>query len=72
MATMNLSLPDPLRLWVEAQITNGQYRNAGDYVLDLIRRDQEYQDCRETLIAALVAARPVVPASGRSSRSGTL
>jgi len=55
MATMNLSLPDPVQRWVEAQIKSGQYRNVGDYVLDLIRRDQEYQDRRETLVAALVA-----------------
>ncbi len=55
MATMNLPLSDPARLWVEAQIESGQYRNAGDYVLDLIRRDQEYQDRRKTLVAALVA-----------------
>ncbi len=51
MATMNLSLPDPVQRWVEAQIKSGQYRNADDYVLDLIRRDQEYQDSRETLVA---------------------
>ena len=29
--------------------------NAGEYVLDLIRRDQDYQDRRKTLVAALVA-----------------
>jgi len=55
MATMNLSLPDPVRLWVEARVKSGQYHTAGDYVLDLIRRDQDYQDRRETLVAALVA-----------------
>ena len=41
MATMNVSLPDPMKDWVEAQTRTGRYSNAGDYVRDLIRRDQE-------------------------------
>lgn len=41
MATMNISLPDPMKEWVEAQAQTGRYSNASDYVRDLIRRDQE-------------------------------
>lgn len=41
MATMNVSLPDPMKTWVEAQVKSGQYGNASDYVRDLIRRDQQ-------------------------------
>ncbi|HJU15878.1 MAG TPA: type II toxin-antitoxin system ParD family antitoxin [Stellaceae bacterium] len=41
MATMNVSLPDPMKDWVEAQAKTGRYSNASDYVRDLIRRDQE-------------------------------
>jgi antitoxin ParD1/3/4 len=55
MATMNVSLPDPMKTWVEAQIKTGHYSNASDYVRDLIRRDQDYQTKRETLIKALIA-----------------
>ncbi len=44
MATMNVSLPDPMKDWVEAQAEIGRYSNASDYVRDLIRRDQERQD----------------------------
>ncbi|MFB2567429.1 type II toxin-antitoxin system ParD family antitoxin [Rhizobium sp. IMFF44] len=40
MATMNVSLPDPMKDWVEAQAKTGRYSNASDYVRDLIRRDQ--------------------------------
>jgi antitoxin ParD1/3/4 len=40
MATMNVSLPDQMKEWVEAQAENGRYSNASDYVRDLIRRDQ--------------------------------
>ncbi len=42
MATMNVSLPDPMKDWVEAQARTGRYSNASDYVRDLIRKDQEY------------------------------
>ena len=44
MATMNVSLPDPMKDWVEAQAKSGRYSNASDYVRDLIRRDQERAD----------------------------
>ena len=41
MATMNISLPDPMRDWVESQIADGHYSNNSDYVRDLIRKDQQ-------------------------------
>lgn len=44
MATMNVSLPDPMKEWVERQAQSGRYANASDYVRDLIRRDQERAD----------------------------
>ncbi|MGV1906306.1 type II toxin-antitoxin system ParD family antitoxin [Agrobacterium cavarae] len=40
MATMNVSLPNPMKEWVETQAKTGRYSNASDYVRDLIRRDQ--------------------------------
>lgn len=40
MATMNISLPDQMKLWVESRTEDGRYANASDYVRDLIRRDQ--------------------------------
>lgn len=44
MATMNISLPDAMKAWVEAQAEGGRYSNSSDHVRDLIRRDQERQD----------------------------
>ena len=41
MATMNVSLPDAMKTWVEQRAETGRYSNASDYVRDLIRRDQE-------------------------------
>ena len=63
MATMNVSLPDPLKDWVETQVKTGRYANASDYVRDLIRRDQEAKD---SLVDALEAG----AASGHSRTIG--
>ena len=49
MATMNISLPDALKAWVEEQVKTGRYGNSSDYVRDLVRRDQERADAREKL-----------------------
>ncbi|MEX2524143.1 MAG: type II toxin-antitoxin system ParD family antitoxin [Gammaproteobacteria bacterium] len=65
MATMNVSLPDPMREWVEAQVESGLYSNASDYVRDLIRRDQEYKDKHKALLNALEAGEK----SGASKRT---
>lgn len=43
MTTMNVSLPDEMKRWVEQQARSGRFGNSSDYVRDLIRRDQERQ-----------------------------
>lgn len=40
MASMNISLPEAMRDYVQARIDSGKYASASDYVRDLIRRDQ--------------------------------
>lgn len=40
MATMTVSLPDPMKEWIEARIRDGEYASASDYVRDLVRRDK--------------------------------
>jgi antitoxin ParD1/3/4 len=52
MATMNVSLPEQMKAWVERQAEGGLYGNASDYIRDLIRKDQE----RREAVAALQAA----------------
>ncbi len=53
MATMNVSLPDPMKEWVENQASAGRYANASDYVRALIRRDQERQEAITALQTAI-------------------
>lgn len=33
MATMNVSLPEQMKEWVEAQMKGGRYGNASDYIV---------------------------------------
>ncbi len=40
MASMNVSVPDSMREWVQSRIESGEYASVSDYVRDLIRRDQ--------------------------------
>ncbi|UJW87360.1 type II toxin-antitoxin system ParD family antitoxin [Devosia sp. SL43] len=49
MATMNISLPDAMKAWVEEQVQTGRYGNSSDYVRDLVRRDQERAEARQKL-----------------------
>jgi antitoxin ParD1/3/4 len=50
---MNISVPDPMRAWVKAQIEEGKYASSSDYVRDLIRKDQSQQDKLHALQAAI-------------------
>ena len=43
MASMNVSVPDSMREWVQSRIESGKYASVSDYVRDLIRRDQNAQ-----------------------------
>ena len=51
MATMNISLPDQMKEWIEECVQSGRYANASDYVRDLIRRDHiKLVELRQALI----------------------
>jgi antitoxin ParD1/3/4 len=65
MATMNISLPDPMKNWIEAQAATGRYSNVSDFVRDLVRREQE----RREKIAAMQWLVDEARASGISERS---
>ena len=64
MAQMNVSLPDQLKGWAESRVAEGRYSSTSDYVRDLVRRDQEREEKRRALQAAIEEGR----ASGISDR----
>ena len=55
MPTMNISLPESLRTYVEEQIAQRRYGTTSEYVRDLIRRDQDRQHLRQLLLAGLAS-----------------
>ena len=54
MTSMNISLPEPLKLFVEEQVSKGGFRTASEYVGELIREAQRRAD-RHELEAQLLA-----------------
>lgn len=63
MGTMNISLPDPMKSWVEDQAKSGRYANSSDYVRDLIRRDRLRHEAVAEIQAALDAGLASGPAA---------
>ncbi len=53
MATMNISLPDALREYVEAEVREGGYSTASEYFRQLLREDQKRR-AQERLEALLL------------------
>ena len=56
MATMNVSVPDLMREWIQSRIDSGQYATVSDYVRDLIRKDQTVTAEQERWLASLDAS----------------
>lgn len=50
MGTMNISLPDTLRSFVDEQVGARGFGTSSEYVRELIRRDQERQHLRNLLL----------------------
>lgn len=50
MATMNVSLPDELKRYVETQVATGLYANVSDFMRTLIRDRKESLDRLDALI----------------------
>jgi len=61
MGTMNISLPDPLREFVDEQVKHRGYGTSSEYVRDLIRKDQERSRLRSLLLDG-AASEPLGPA----------
>lgn len=50
MGTMNVSLPDALREFVDEQVTSGRYGTSSEYIRELIRREQDRARLRSALL----------------------
>ena len=60
MSTMNISLPDALKSFVDQQVNQGCYGTSSEYVRELIRKDQDRLQLRGLLLAGAASA-PTAP-----------
>lgn len=61
MATMNISLPDSLKQFVDDQVADRGYSTSSEYVRELIRKEQDRQHLRKLLLDG-AASPPAGPA----------
>ena len=57
MSTMNISLPEALKSFVDRQVRSRGYSSSSEYVRELIRKDQDRQRVRGLLLEG-AASRP--------------
>jgi antitoxin ParD1/3/4 len=50
MGTMNISLPDELRSFVDEQVATRGYGSTSEYLRDLIRRERDREHLRTLLL----------------------
>jgi len=76
MQSMNISLPDPLKQFVDGQIEQGRYSSVSEYVRELIRADEKRkgeEQLEAKLLEGLNSAESVLtPADWRVIRTEAL
>lgn len=50
MTTMNISLPETLKSFVDSQVSEGDYTSSSEYVRELLRKEQDRVKLREMLL----------------------
>ena len=63
MSTMNISLPEELKSFVDQQVSTRGYGTSSEYVRELIRKDQERLLLRALLLAG-AGSPPTAEADG--------
>lgn len=50
MSTMNISLPDELRTFVDSQVSDGDYVSSSEYMRELLRKEKDRVRLRRMLL----------------------
>lgn len=50
MSTMNISLPEALKSFVDQQVSGRGFGTSSEYIRELIRKDQNRQNLRQLLL----------------------
>ena len=59
MSTMNISLPEALKSFVDQQVSTRGYSTSSEYVRELIRKDQDRQRLRGLLLEGAASGQAV-------------
>lgn len=70
MATMNISLPDTLKSYIDDRVSNDGYGNASEYFRDLIRQGQKRKELELLERAQLEKLKEEVQAGMAALRAG--
>ena len=57
MSTINVSLPEALKTFVDDQVSTRGYRTSSEYVRELIRKDRDRQRLRGLLLEGAASPR---------------
>jgi antitoxin ParD1/3/4 len=56
MSTMNISLPNTLKSFVDERVSQGAYGTSSEYLRELIRKDKDRLHLRSLLVAGAASA----------------
>lgn len=51
MSTMNISLPEPMKEFIDTQVAARGFGSSSEYVRQLVRKEQDRQQLRDLLLA---------------------
>jgi len=49
MATMNISLPDNLKAFIDQQVNTNDYGSSSEYIRELVRRERDLERFRQLI-----------------------
>lgn len=58
MSTMNISLPDDMKAFVDEQVRTRGFMSSSEYIRDLIRQQREVAEFRAKLVAGMDSGDP--------------
>ena len=61
MSTMNISLPDEMKQFVDRQVAERGYGTSSEFLRDLIRKEQERQHLRGLMLEAMASPKVAEP-----------
>jgi antitoxin ParD1/3/4 len=59
MTTMNISLPEDMKAWIDAQVQSRGFMTSSEFIRDLVRREKDIADFRVLIQEGLDSGDPI-------------